>query len=528
MDANIDEGVAKIKAAYNLQKNDETKLYYALAELASISVDSSVSTLLIDNFGIKNYPAKMNALINGTWLKEYKFHEKCEIIEISQDDPYYGPVYVRVNGDESFFDGEYVYAKKSIDGFWYDPYTSIYLTNISLDEYGPYLMPTRNLPENIDYSNATKYSMNYTEDYQEVEVDRKAPEFYYGNNLPAIESAGDLGLLLLYNVLYCNVNGFNDAVDNLLAVFGSKFNTAKTLVDSMSNASVEVPQELFDALDLEDLLGQSSLKIGKAELNILIAAMDILKGFVQWISSYDWSANLRMCKDYFETGIEPEFSDYKTIVNSKTLSVRNASAMTDSKNSFIEAVDLLVESYDYLVNGSLDYPQFAIDEFKEAKILKSAALKLKSAINNGEIFYIPADDPFDNPSGEWDYTESNSDGAIHFGKFFTPGYFTNFVERNSDGSLKWYLAGEYHPKGGSYKDISAIEITSVSSDEEIDEMLDNWFLENDVNTSEITYLELNIVLQVDMELINGVFVKLFDFINRPSESYMYIAEYNRN
>ena len=59
-------------------------------------------------------------------------------------------------------------------------------------------------------------------------------------------------------------------------------------------------------------------------------------------------------------------------------------------------------------------------------------------------------------------------------------------------------------------------------------MLDNWFLENDVNTSEITYLELNIVLQVDMELINGVFVKLFDFINRPSESYMYIAEYYRN
>ena len=117
MDANIDEGVAKIKAAYNLQKNDETKLYYALAELASISVDSSVSTLLIDNFGIKNYPAKMNALINGTWLKEYKFHEKCEIIEISQDDPYYGSGYVRVNGDESFFDGEYVHAKKSRDGF---------------------------------------------------------------------------------------------------------------------------------------------------------------------------------------------------------------------------------------------------------------------------------------------------------------------------------------------------------------------------------------------------------------------------
>ena len=225
MDANIDEGVAKIKAAYNLQKNDETKLYYALAELASISVDSSVSTLLMDNFGIKNYPATMNALINGTWLKEYKFHEKCEIIEISQDNTYYGSNYVRVNGDESFFDGIWVRAKKSIDGIWYEPYTSIYLTNISLDEYGPYLMPTWDLPENIDYSNATKYSMDYTGNYQEVEVDVNAPDFYNVESIPAVESAGDLGFLLLYNVFYCNKDGFNEAVDNLLAVFGSKFNT---------------------------------------------------------------------------------------------------------------------------------------------------------------------------------------------------------------------------------------------------------------------------------------------------------------
>ncbi len=201
--------------------------------------------------------------------------------------------------------------KKSRDEIWYEPYTSIYLTNISLDESGPYLMGTWNLPENIDYSNATKYSMHYTGNYQEVEVDRKAPEFYYGNNLPAIESAGDLGFLLLYNVLYCNVNGFNDAVDNLLAVFGSKFNTAKTLVDSMSNASVEVPQELFNALDLEDLLGQSSLKIGKAELNILIAAMDILQGFVQWISSYDWSANLGFFSDNL-LGETFTFDDFKS------------------------------------------------------------------------------------------------------------------------------------------------------------------------------------------------------------------------
>ena len=39
LDLKIDEGVAKIKEAYSVQKNNETTLYYALAELASISVD---------------------------------------------------------------------------------------------------------------------------------------------------------------------------------------------------------------------------------------------------------------------------------------------------------------------------------------------------------------------------------------------------------------------------------------------------------------------------------------------------------
>ena len=71
LDLKIDEGVAKIKEAYSVQKNNETTLYYALAELASISVDQSVATLFKDNFGVKNYPAKMNSLISGDWMKEY-------------------------------------------------------------------------------------------------------------------------------------------------------------------------------------------------------------------------------------------------------------------------------------------------------------------------------------------------------------------------------------------------------------------------------------------------------------------------
>ena len=71
-----DEGIAKIRAAYEKEQNDETKMYYALSELALISTDESVANIVRNNFGITNYPATLNALINGEWLKEYKRSRK--------------------------------------------------------------------------------------------------------------------------------------------------------------------------------------------------------------------------------------------------------------------------------------------------------------------------------------------------------------------------------------------------------------------------------------------------------------------
>ena len=61
---NIDLALSYFKKAYEKEKTDETKLYYALAELAAISTDSSVSKLLKENFGLKNYPSSMNALFS--------------------------------------------------------------------------------------------------------------------------------------------------------------------------------------------------------------------------------------------------------------------------------------------------------------------------------------------------------------------------------------------------------------------------------------------------------------------------------
>ncbi|MBQ5877660.1 MAG: bacterial Ig-like domain-containing protein, partial [Treponema sp.] len=48
-EGHFDEGFAKIKLAYANEQNDETKMYYALVELASISTDESVNKIMKEN-----------------------------------------------------------------------------------------------------------------------------------------------------------------------------------------------------------------------------------------------------------------------------------------------------------------------------------------------------------------------------------------------------------------------------------------------------------------------------------------------
>ncbi len=393
LDEQIDEGIAKIKEAYADQKNNETALYYALAELASISVDPSVATLFKDNFGVKNYPATMNALISGDWMKEYPITHDYPVYNVYESK---SGSYVRVSGDETSYDenlspnGDIVYCKLYFDGEdWYQDYNIDYLTNISLDENGKYLVRTYELPDNIDSSLATKYSYyqifegfeeykygeyvkfsgtkvdsyedgsfplyafsykndNWVEEhsyftditlgtgdyyvyYYDLEgncnidcsnetkysINAKYKQVQEGTALlPEFNDVAwfkDTGLeekfgsthtaysvmyLMLMNVIECNQTGLNDAIDNMLTIFSSKFANAKALASSITNASVEVPADVFDAFNLEELLdGQSDLKIGKAELNVLVASMEIIKGTLEWLSSYDWSLNVAPIKN---------------------------------------------------------------------------------------------------------------------------------------------------------------------------------------------------------------------------------------
>lgn len=496
-DQQYDEGVAKIKAAYDKEKNDETKLYYALAEIATISTDSSVSSIMKNNFGVRNYPSTLNALINGEWLKEYKrgyYEDVYTLSEVSKDENYYSPECVKVSGDRCGWNSEgekcYIEALLDEDNEWISCYaTDLHcVKNVRLDETGKYLVSVYSLPENvrvqIDSTKKYKYSYEHKKRVLLDSDSTKFPDFnvpewlknsdrYNESLIKSTQTSATTSLLLWGNLVECNPNGANGLIDNILKIFDGKFENAKKLAASISEGNVLVPSKVISALCLEEVLGDSSVYVGKAELNVLISSMQILKGTFQWLSSYDLSANIASAKDFF--GENPdEWGFFRKLANTNSLKIRNAGAMETSKKTFIEAIEILENSYNYLVSSASSYPQAAKDEVaRYGNVVLAAAEDLNKCLKNGGIFYIPNENPFE--TLQWNASSSGNSFGIDMGKLFTAGYFSGIFER--DGSdLKIDCVVDYcYTKGLEEKEGTFnLEITSdMKTSDVIEEAVEN-------------------------------------------------------
>lgn len=495
LEQKYDEGVTKIKEAYNKEQNDETKLYYALSEIATISTDSSVSSIMKNNFGVKNYPSKLNALINGEWLKEYKrgfYEDVYTLSEVSKEIYYYSKC-VKVSGDRCGWnsDGCYIAALLDEDNEWISCYATdfCYVKNVKLDETGKYLVYVDDLPENVraqikDSTKRYKYSYKHEKRVLSDSDSEKFPDFnvpvwlknsdrYNESLIKSTQTSATTSLLLWGNLVECNPNGANELIDNILKIFDGKFENAKKLADSISEGNVIVPSKVISALGLEEVLGDSSVYVGKAELNVLISSMQILKGTFQWLSSYDLSANIASAKDFF--GENPdEWGFFRKLANTNSLKVRNAGAMETSKKTFIEAIEILENSYNYLVSSASSYPQAAKDEVaRYGNVVLAAAEDLNKCLKNGGIFYIPNENPFE--TLRWNASSSGNSFGIDMGKLFKAGYFSGIFER--DGSdLKIDCVVDYcYTKGLIEKEGTFnLEITSdMKTSDVIEEAVEN-------------------------------------------------------
>lgn len=473
LEGSLDEGVQKIRSAYELEKNDETKLYYALTELALISTDSSVSSLLRNNFGIQNYPATLNALITGEWLKDYVDSDRVPVYEITEDS--YG-YYVRVSGtlcdyyssDDACHFGWVLYDEDWIDAY---DFGCEYITDVQLDDNGKYLVSKNSLPSSIKIDSSTKrYGVSFvTHKYVLCDETEKIPVFnvpswlkdtqvYKDSLVGTVQTSKTATYLLLGNLVDCNPNGANELIDNILKVFTGKFDNAKEIASTLSESSVLVPAKVIEAFNLTETLGDSSIYLGKSELNVLISALQILRGTFEWISSYDLSLNVSSLKQVFDGDLDnlPEIMSSLASSN-KILSVRSESQMAKSKNTFIESIKMLEDSYDYLISSTTSYPQAAKDTLESYGTVFCAAEKdLVNAIESGSVFYIPSENPFE--TGSWNVTKDDASFGIDMGKLFTAGYFSNVFEK-SDSGLKLFCTLECWGYN-DYIKVCEIELTS--------------------------------------------------------------------
>ena len=67
----FDAALAKFKDAYNAERNNTTKAYYAAAQLAYISVKPETVNFMRNKMGFATYPGKLNALVNLEWFEKY-------------------------------------------------------------------------------------------------------------------------------------------------------------------------------------------------------------------------------------------------------------------------------------------------------------------------------------------------------------------------------------------------------------------------------------------------------------------------
>ena len=483
-EGHFDEGFAKIKLAYANEQNDETKMYYALVELASISTDESVNKIMKENLGITNYPAEFNSLISGDWLEKYPSAKRVYLFDVY--DAKYSNDYIRVDGElcESWEDNSVrISCYLDDEGDWVDiwdyEHEDKYIKNPVVSEDGRYLVYKHyvsKIPEGTKY-----YEYDWTGDYKKIlDYDDnssllaqfnepawlKDTDYYKETFVGTTATITTQAYRFYASLIDCNPNGANELIDNIVNVFNTKFNPVKEIANTISNNSVLIPAKVIETLNLEELLGDSNVKLGKAELNVVIASLQLFKGIFEWISSYDLSANITELKSLFNSNESFDHNFINDIIKVDTFKTRNESAMALSKATFVDALDMLLASYDFIVSSENDYPQAAKDEIKRyGDVLKSACNQLKNSIANGTVFYIPKDNPFE--TSEWNATKDNCWFGIDMGKLFKAGYFSNIVERTSSGVLKIMCDVEARTYEGGY-DVATFEVTSDMSAESLE------------------------------------------------------------
>lgn len=471
--AKFDLAITKFNQAYKLEANDETRVYSALASLASISTKQATADFVKKYLGITNYPATMNALFSPDWLEatEYIKHEDEDYIYGYKDFTTSTSSYARyykaniapaAEDSSNTVSCWYVYKKATIEGKTFYPsldalaryeedingsssYSRYY--TYTLDENGEYYVYIYSSDESLASHQAYDY-----EEYDGVDY------IYYKKAMFSTLSVPDwfknspfknyFGELLLANILNGNSNGLNNALDDLYNVlFSSEYEDACKKIDAVTG-SVKIPSRVIDDFGLTEIVGTSDVKLGKAELALIKTSFNILKATIEYAQSYNLNSDLSFLKFNWADKDEAmkvfeKYLQYDASIDplkNGFMSQRSPEKMAASKEHFASAVSDLIAAYDDILKNTTDYPTALTEVLKEYKVLREGAVQLQTAITNGGKFYIPETD------GLPDSWPASGSLYIDLGKLFDASNFElkNFISCDKNNIPRiWNVYSKY-------------------------------------------------------------------------------------
>jgi hypothetical protein len=266
-----------------------------------------------------------------------------------------------------------------------------------------------------------------------------------------------LKILLFFNIIGLNAGGNPNAVnmlldDLLVDLFGDAFEeaAARTALIAYDERFVIDPA-LFKALapmGLDKLIGEGD-SVGRAELDILISCIRMVKAAVEWLAAYDWEIDTRFIRvDWWETTVEmlnpnyclnkilydgygliPKFWSAKIVDNNllgqmlplqnNFLKDRNNGMMFKAREDFFLATSTLKDAVDYLCLSGASVSSKTLDVLDQKyPWIQDFLAKLKTAISGGGNFYFPEHRP---TGTAWNITSTNAKYGFNMNKLFTSG-----------------------------------------------------------------------------------------------------------
>ena len=436
-----DAALAWFKDAYGAEKNNTTKAYYAVVQLASISVKQETVDFMQNKMGFATYPKKLNALVNLDWFKEQTYKTRswanaCTYLFLEKTDGYYyrvsghiasspdtAKVSIQLSQNRDIYErgtfaglnGKWVElgydeAWKKIDSMpiadrkrWYDyngpdqlPHTGEYFIVDSFDENGNYMVWNSPYIESMQGAAVAKRYDREIEGYISYYYDAQG-SLYAPELKPAADWYKELNPLLqipAYIIERSDSTNVDQLIDELYGIlFGKEFTNASTVLNSLdATKSVTIDKQLIKRLGMsgEDRIfpEDTDVELQKEQLLGLIGSMTVAKGAFELVQSYSFNTDLNILKWNWEKKDEilknlGSYNQKQDPFNNGFLKGRSQQKIVNAKDDIVKGADLLLAAYKSLTDSET-LPAKAKEELvKNTAFIQAMVKEIRDAVAEG-------------------------------------------------------------------------------------------------------------------------------------------------